>query len=754
MKHLRLILQLLSVSAFQLLPLSAQVKIPDLPGGQLTGAATDKANDRIPIWDHSANTTKWQTIGDLVNIPSMFADLPAGSIAPSKIGQSGAASGQVMTWNGSAWGPSAIPDLTNDELNAAIAEDSAATLAALGAATELQGAKADIAGVGIINPAADIAGAPAFAYALERMVSSYVGACVKVRRSSDNAEADIGFLIDGRLDTVSLLQHCGSGDGFVRTWYDQSGNARHLQQSTTTKQFQIVSSGALVTLNGKPSMDVVAANSQNMLTASSFDLTGTTSAVLSAVFSADTISGTVLCDHSSGANYTTGGFGVFIGNFGSGRIEVAAGSASAATRLVNYVSGMTSGQTNALSATIDPSRSTSDSRIRIRWNAADQDEAQTGVVGTLSTGCFKSGTLAVGSASVSNGYFDGKISQIALFTAPTMEKVAAVETQAMVAAGLSNPFIAAPSTFDETGAATPDADFVRTSAFANTTWTTRATVLKIQHTNDIYTSYPQYADLVVNVDGAFYQQIVAGANGLGTSTVFLPAGNKTIEIVCGLQSRPGVVGSTVFGMFPISFASNAPMERVTVSQSNRLVIYGDSISVGGNTSIAARDGWAMKIRSAAPYPVGVEGFGFRALNDDCSDSTARAAFVAKIVAWNPAKLWIAIGSNDYGLNRWSAASFGTAYAALLDDLHAALPSMAIYCQTPVVRATENANGSGSTLGDYRTQISTAVSSRSAWATLVDGTAIMTTGSLVDGVHPGDAGHVLFANYVKTVLGIP
>ena len=643
--------------------------------------------------------------------------------------------------------------VTPTAVNTAIAENPAATRAALGAATELQGSKADIAGVGIITPAADIAGNPAFAYALERMVTSYTGACVRVRRSSDNAEADIGFMIDGRLDTVSLLEHCGSGNGFVRTWYDQSGNARHLQQSTTSKQFQIVSSGVVVTLNGKPSMDVVAANSQNMLTAASFDLTGTTSAVLSTVFSADTISGTVLCDHSSGATYTTGGFGVFIGNFGSGRIELIAGSASAATRLVNYVSGMASGQINVLSATIDPARSTSDGRIRLRWNATDQDEAQTGVVGTLSAGCFKSGTLAVGSSSVSNGYFDGKISQIALFTAPTMEKLASVETQAMGAAGLSNPFITAPSTFDETGVATQDADFIRTSAFANTTWTTRATVLKIHHTNDIYTSYPQYADLVINVDGAFYQQILAGANGFATSTVFLPAGLKTVEIVSGLQSRPGVVGSTVFGMFPISFASNSPMDRVTVSQSNRLVIYGDSISVGGNSTIAARDGWAMKVRSAAPYPVGVEGFGFRALNDDCSDGTARAAFVAKIVAWNPAKLWIAIGTNDYGLNRWSAASFGTAYAALLDDLHTALPSMAIYCQTPLLRATETANGNGSTLGDYRTQITSVVSSRSAWATLVDGTAIMTTGSLGDGVHPTDAGHVLYANYVKTVLGL-
>lgn len=81
MKHLLIILQLCCISAFQLLPLSAQIKIPDLPAGQLTGANTDKANDKIPIWDHSANATKWQTIGDVVNIPSMFAAVPDGSFS-------------------------------------------------------------------------------------------------------------------------------------------------------------------------------------------------------------------------------------------------------------------------------------------------------------------------------------------------------------------------------------------------------------------------------------------------------------------------------------------------------------------------------------------------------------------------------------------------------------------------------------------------------------------------------------------------
>lgn len=90
----------------------------------------------------------------------------------------------------------------------------------------------------------------AAAYSLRLLNSNYSGAAIRVRRSSDNTEQDIGFsnLV---LDTAALLSFVGAGDGFVTTWYDQSENARNVTQTTAIKQPQIVSSGTVVTQNGK-----------------------------------------------------------------------------------------------------------------------------------------------------------------------------------------------------------------------------------------------------------------------------------------------------------------------------------------------------------------------------------------------------------------------------------------------------------------------------------------------------------------------
>lgn len=76
------------------------------------------------------------------------------------------------------------------------------------------------------------------AYSLRKLRSAYSGNCVRIRRSNDNAEADIGFS-SGWIDKTAVDTHCTTNDGYVVTWYDQSGNGYNLTQATTTLQFKI-----------------------------------------------------------------------------------------------------------------------------------------------------------------------------------------------------------------------------------------------------------------------------------------------------------------------------------------------------------------------------------------------------------------------------------------------------------------------------------------------------------------------------------
>ena len=92
----------------------------------------------------------------------------------------------------------------------------------------------------------------AAAYSLRDLSSSTTNV-VRVRRSSDNTEQDFTStqVTDGALETF-----VGAGnDGFVTVWYDQSGNSRNAEQTNTSLQPVIVSSGSLVLLNGMPAID-------------------------------------------------------------------------------------------------------------------------------------------------------------------------------------------------------------------------------------------------------------------------------------------------------------------------------------------------------------------------------------------------------------------------------------------------------------------------------------------------------------------
>jgi hypothetical protein len=98
-------------------------------------------------------------------------------------------------------------------------------------------------------------GGAAAAYSLRRLSSTYTGPLIRVRRASDNAEQDISADIEGNLNTGALAAFCSGTNGFVKTWYCQSGNGNDATQTTTGNQPKIYdSSTGVVENNGKPSL--------------------------------------------------------------------------------------------------------------------------------------------------------------------------------------------------------------------------------------------------------------------------------------------------------------------------------------------------------------------------------------------------------------------------------------------------------------------------------------------------------------------
>jgi hypothetical protein len=105
------------------------------------------------------------------------------------------------------------------------------------------------------TPLLDTYSGAAAAYSLRLLDSTYTGSAVEVYNGS--SYADIGFNVFGELDTVALAAHCGSNDGFVSVWYDQSGNSNDATQATTASMPKIYDgSTGVVTENGKPSLEI------------------------------------------------------------------------------------------------------------------------------------------------------------------------------------------------------------------------------------------------------------------------------------------------------------------------------------------------------------------------------------------------------------------------------------------------------------------------------------------------------------------
>jgi hypothetical protein len=158
-----------------------------------------------------------------------------------------------LNGNGSIFANPLITKFAASSLNANASLNASALVSKL-PESSLTGAgtlAADLTVTGSATLLLDLYPNAAAAYSLRKLRTAYAGSAIRVRRSSDNTEQDIGF-VNNVLDESALTTFCGVGNGFVTTWYDQSGNARNAIQATSTSQPQIVSSGTILNQNLKP----------------------------------------------------------------------------------------------------------------------------------------------------------------------------------------------------------------------------------------------------------------------------------------------------------------------------------------------------------------------------------------------------------------------------------------------------------------------------------------------------------------------
>lgn len=75
---------------------------------------------------------------------------------------------------------------------------------------------------------------------LRKVNARYDGDVLRLRRSSDDAVMDFGFDDDGLVDVDAIETWLSGADGYLTTWYDQSGYARHAEQATKAAQPKLV----------------------------------------------------------------------------------------------------------------------------------------------------------------------------------------------------------------------------------------------------------------------------------------------------------------------------------------------------------------------------------------------------------------------------------------------------------------------------------------------------------------------------------
>ncbi len=275
----------------------------------------------------------------------------------------------------------------------------------------------------VIEPALNYSNINASAaYSLRKINSAYTGFAVKVRRSSDNAQQNIGFTTSGDLDETALTTFVGAGNnGFVSTWYDQSGNNRDLTQNNTNQQPYIVISGNVVRQGNRASVRYNGIASQ-FLASSSLPFSNSSEITLNIVHTE------LARNNNAGFSFSSAGLGNVNSRlmshfpFSDGTMYFDFGGRLTFPRTVSIGTPLLVTYTNSVQSNLQT----------IRYNGAGRTSGNAGI--TLTPNHFVLGSYGVFGEAPNAHYSEF----IVVASVPEVSALAALESNQMVYYGISN----------------------------------------------------------------------------------------------------------------------------------------------------------------------------------------------------------------------------------------------------------------------------------------------------------------------------
>jgi lysophospholipase L1-like esterase len=248
--------------------------------------------------------------------------------------------------------------------------------------------------------------------------------------------------------------------------------------------------------------------------------------------------------------------------------------------------------------------------------------------------------------------------------------------------------------------------------------------------------------------------IAAGSSEIAVCRIDVdPSAAHTIELYSG-NIEGGSYGTWITQVWG---AGPNPSILLNPTAAKRMVIYGDSITVGYGATTPSTEGWVPLLRQQNPtWRFSTEAWGGRQLYDDTGSGVA--AITSRLVALTfsastARAIALLIGYNDWANATMTAATFATLLGQLCDAIHAADSGIKIIAQTLFPCGNEaGVNGRGEGISAFRSAATSVANARPSFVQLVDasGWAIQ----LADSAHPGTLGNTqISALYTPIIAGL-